>query len=240
MSDTRLMSTPLSSTVALQHDDSYGQPTILESNPPRCRLLHQQAISNHASADLRALICPQTHANVILLALLTVVFIFLHPRRSHSMPIPTLIRSAIRMTMCPLPAIFCTLTILPSLGVQGSNIPLLARQRSPSTRRWLTPPLKFYGIYPRSRDPSIAYHICDNLNAMSLNAYPVFHSRMKHIVLAYHFCSGTHSAWNISCICRRRICKARDLRNGIPMPIEKTFQEDTHPRTAPTQACLTS
>jgi len=40
-----------------------------------------------------------------------------------------------------------------------------------------------FGHTPKA-NPAI---YCDNLGATHLSANPVFHSRMKHIALAYHF-----------------------------------------------------
>lgn len=48
---------------------------------------------------------------------------------------------------------------------------------------WIVSLLRELGVRPRSQP--VIY--CDNVGATYLCTNPVFHSRMKHVALAYHF-----------------------------------------------------
>ena len=77
------------------------------------------------------------------------------------------------------------------LELSKNNILLLALPLKQNIKPWLTRRVSCYGSFPYSLNLAtlptanpVIY--CDNLGATHLSANHVFHSRMKHIALAYH------------------------------------------------------
>jgi len=97
------------------------------------------------------------------------------------------------MMIISLPLVICyILAARPSLRALENNVLVLALPDKQNIKSCLTWRVSCYGSYPYSLNlghtPTVNPVIyCDNLGVIHLSSNPVFHSRMKHIALAYHF-----------------------------------------------------
>ena len=102
----------------------------------------------------------------------------------------TQIRLVIPMTISLLQPTLCILVKMLFHGLPGSNARVLAPPQKPSIAPSPTPPLNYFGsvIFSRNlvvRSPKLLSSIV--IGATYVSANPVFHSKMKHVGLDYHF-----------------------------------------------------
>lgn len=84
-----------------------------------------------------------------------------------------------------------------------------------SELRWICSLLTDMGI----KVPATPTIYCDNIGATYLCANPVFHSRMKHIALDYHFVRGQIKLGALRVI---HVSTKDQLADGLTKPLQRT------------------
>lgn len=120
------------------------------------------------------------------------IFFFTPAPRCHYMRYLIQIGEVIEMTTSLQTHISFTLVGTPSLGPLKSSGVLCGPQRKPNTELSPIQPQRYDGYVHFSLKlgltlpfPPVIY--CDNIDAIYICANLVFHSRMKHVALNYHF-----------------------------------------------------